>query len=322
MLRTLGERILGKMSATVAVTAPPRERRPSPASRGSAATRPADTVTPLRHDGGMKRSGTIERLVAEFDGCPVVDPLAELRARLVATFDDEPDLERWLHPAGAAPQTPVPGSLIDEAVGRALTAVQSLIVDSGAQLDRDALERLVLGIEQVRRSAESAAVAVAGVVDASNPFLDDGFRSGKNWLRHHAQLSRAEAFRRIQRARMQRRLPDWNDAADVGDVGIAQSELMGQIAANPRIDQQVLTDTRRRTARRRHRIVIPGFRTTGTIAGSSSPTRSALPRNPNVCAPAGRPPWLRARWRMDARRPVRRHRRGSVQQRAGPFHQR
>jgi len=81
---------------------------------------------------------------------------------------------------------------------------------------------------------------VAGVVDVQNPFVTDGFRTGKHWLRHRARLSRPEAFRRIQSARMHRRLRGWSDAAEVGDVGVAQSQLMAQVAANPRIDDQLL----------------------------------------------------------------------------------
>ncbi len=168
--------------------------------------------------------------------------LVALRSRLVETIDDEHDLESWLHPAGEAPSSAMPESLIDEAVQRAIADIHSLIIDSGARLSRDDLERLALGIERVRRCAEAAAVAVAGVVDDQNPFVRDGFRTGKNWIRHRGQLSRAEAFRRIQTARMHRRLPAWAAASEDGTVGVAQSQLMAQIAANPRIPDDTLTE--------------------------------------------------------------------------------
>ena len=185
----------------------------------------------------METLHDIEGVVAEIDGDAC---LAAIRARLTATFDDDPSLETWLHPVGESPSSALPESLIDEAIDQAVTHIQSLIIDSGARLDRDDLERLALGVERVRRCAEAAVVAVAGVADVQNPHIADGFRSGKNWIRHRAKLSPAEAFRRVQLARMHRRLPSWSWASESGEVGIAQSQLMAQIAANPRISDETL----------------------------------------------------------------------------------
>jgi hypothetical protein len=54
------------------------------------------------------------------------------------------------------------------------------------------------------------------------------------------QLSGPEAHRRVQTARLHEALPDWATAQADGDVGVAQSELMARIAANPRIASAVL----------------------------------------------------------------------------------
>ena len=64
--------------------------------------------------------------------------------------------------------------------------------------------------------------------------------SAKAWLKHRLQLSGAEAYRRVQTARMHTRLPLWASGAAVGQVGVAQSELIGQLAMNPRIDDATL----------------------------------------------------------------------------------
>ena len=82
--------------------------------------------------------------------------------------------------------------------------------------------------------------AIAGFVDTVQPFRSDGVFSAKAWLKHRLQLSGPEAFRRVQTARMHARLPLWASGAGVGQVGVAQSELMGQLAANPRIDPDAL----------------------------------------------------------------------------------
>jgi Domain of unknown function (DUF222) len=175
---------------------------------------------------------------ADFDG---LDWLERRRLQLRESVDDDRLLESWLHPsADAAPSDAPPPSLVDDAVDQAVRAIQALTIDGDARLGREAMDLLALGVERVRRCAEAAAVAVAGVVDEQNPFLTDGFRSGKNWIRHRNQLTAGEAFRRIQTARMHARLEQWADAAERGVVGVGQSHLMGQIAANPRIEPDVL----------------------------------------------------------------------------------
>ncbi len=164
--------------------------------------------------------------------------LRELRLRLAAT---PVGLEDWLQPAvDRVPTVAAPADLIDEAIGAALRSVERLIIDQHAQLDPAALERLTVGVEQVRRVAEAAAVAAAERVIETNPFRGDGFFTGKHYLTHRLQLSKRSSFHRCQMARAKHRLPVWFETFEAGDVGIDQTMLMAQVAANPRIPDDVL----------------------------------------------------------------------------------
>ena len=165
--------------------------------------------------------------------------LRSLRLRLAAT---PVRLDDWLHPSTeGVPIEAAPSDLIDEAIRAALRSIEQLMIDQNAQLDRAALERLAVGVEQVRRAAESAAVAVAERVVATNPFRSDGFFTGKAWLTHRLQLSKREAFHRCQMARMQPRLRLWSETFAAGEVGIEQTSLMAQIVANPRVPDDALS---------------------------------------------------------------------------------
>ena len=61
-------------------------------------------------------------------------------------------------------------------------------------------------------------------------------------MKHHLQLSGAEAYGRLQEARLRRAVGVWNNALAAGQVGVAQTRLMARIAANPRIAADVLHD--------------------------------------------------------------------------------
>jgi hypothetical protein len=96
------------------------------------------------------------------------------------------------------------------------------------------------GVEQLRRQATAAGIAVADHLDTAQPFRELGFFSAKNWMKHHLQLSGAEAFGRVQEAKLRRAARVWNHALVGGQVGVAQTRVMARIAANPRIDPEVL----------------------------------------------------------------------------------
>ena len=99
---------------------------------------------------------------------------------------------------------------------------------------------LVEGVEQLRRMVDATATDVAHVIDVSNPFRSQGYRNARTLLEQRAQLSGPEAHRRIQTARMREQLPEWAGTARNGTVGVAQSESMARVAANPRIDPDEL----------------------------------------------------------------------------------
>jgi hypothetical protein len=126
------------------------------------------------------------------------------------------------------------------AVTRASAALAGLFDVDLSALDATEMRSWLEGVEELRRVVEAAAVAAAGVVDRSNPFRAQGFLSTKTVVKHMCKLSGPEAHRRVQSARLHQVLPEWADAEADGRVGIAQSELMARIAANPRIAADVL----------------------------------------------------------------------------------
>jgi Domain of unknown function (DUF222) len=129
---------------------------------------------------------------------------------------------------------------VAELVRRASVAVDALQMLNPAVLSNESLDALAVGTEKVRRQVDAAGVAIAGHVDTTQPFRKDGYFSAKAWLKKRLQVSGVEAYRRVQTARMHDRLPLWASAANCGQVGVAQSELIGQLAANPRIDPDTL----------------------------------------------------------------------------------
>jgi hypothetical protein len=129
---------------------------------------------------------------------------------------------------------------VDELVARASAAVEMLQMLDVSLLSKDAVSTFAIGTERLRRQVDAVGVNVAGHVDRTNPFRRDGTLSVRAWLKHRLQLSGVEAHRRIQVARMQALLPLWANGAAAGMVGVAQSEVMAQVAANPRLEPEVL----------------------------------------------------------------------------------
>lgn len=130
--------------------------------------------------------------------------------------------------------------LIEAALKQAGEAVDVLCALDGDRLDGERLECLAVGVERLRRKVDRAGVVVTDHVDTSRAFRDEGFFTAKGWLKHRVGLSGVEAFRRVQTARMHRRIPLWAEAGLSGLVGVAQTELMARTVANPRIDEGVI----------------------------------------------------------------------------------
>jgi hypothetical protein len=165
--------------------------------------------------------------LSEVDGSgeslSAVARLDAIRLRLVESIDTEPAGDRA---AGIA---------------RGATAAVAALGDIDlSQLDAIEMRTWLVDIEQLRRSVEATAIAAAGAIDRHNPFRSQGFFSAKTAVKHMCKLSGPEAHRRVQTARLHHALPAWARAESDGDVGVAQSELMARIAANPRIASAVL----------------------------------------------------------------------------------
>jgi hypothetical protein len=110
-----------------------------------------------------------------------------------------------------------------------------------ASFDAPTVAAWATGVEQLRRQAHAAAIAVADHLDTAEPFRDLGYFTARAWMKHHLQLSGSEAHGRVQEARLRRAVTVWNNALAAGQVGVAQTRLMARIAANPRIEPDVLT---------------------------------------------------------------------------------
>jgi hypothetical protein len=123
---------------------------------------------------------------------------------------------------------------------RAAAATAALHDVDPAAFDAAEMRAWLEGVERTRRSVEAAAVAAAGAVDRSNPFREQGFFTAKSVVKHMCRLSGPEAHRRVQTARLHAGLPAWGDAEVDGQVGVAQSELMARVVANPRVPAEIV----------------------------------------------------------------------------------
>ena len=133
-----------------------------------------------------------------------------------------------------------PGDIVGAVVFQAINAIETLGDIAPDGIDTESLSQWADGIETVRRMIDAAATKAAGHVDRTNPYKDQGYFTAKTYLKQRLQLSGPEAHRRIQACRLHERLPHWADAETAGSVGIAQTELMARIAANPRVDDALL----------------------------------------------------------------------------------
>ncbi len=154
------------------------------------------------------------------DGTTAVERLEALRSQLAAGFDDAP--------------------AIDTVVERVAAATGTLHDVDPTNFDAATMRRWLEGVEQVRRTVEAAAVAAAGALDRSNPFRSQGFFTTKTVMKHMCRLSGPEAHRRVQTARLHTALPAWGEAEAGGEVGVAQSELMARVVANPRLPAHIV----------------------------------------------------------------------------------
>jgi hypothetical protein len=182
--------------------------------------------------------GQVDRAAGrQVDRAGFADAFSPRRAS--AGCGSDPDVLRVLDPYDEV----MPTELIEAVVGRAVAAVESLTAIDPAGLDSELVTQWAEGVERIRRQVDASGIAVADHLDTENPFREHGFFTAKAWLKHRLQLSGAEAFRRVQAARMQRRLSVWAGGERAGLVGVAQTELLARIAANPLLDDELLAES-------------------------------------------------------------------------------
>ena len=121
------------------------------------------------------------------------------------------------------------------AIETAQDSVGALAVVDPSSLDALELRSWLEGIEGIRRSVDAIGVAATGAIDRANTFGAQGFFSARSAVKHMCRLSGPEAHRRVRVARLHAALPDWREAHAAGRVGIAHTELMARVTANPDI---------------------------------------------------------------------------------------
>ena len=174
------------------------------------------SVTPPRHDGLMAlTSDSVQDRAAS----PTWADVDQVR---ILEIDD----------------APVSASVVEVLLERALLAVEDVAFIDPADVDASLLDRLAVGVEQLRRKVDAAADQIAGYVDEVAPFHSDGFFSARAWATHRLGLSGPETYRRVQVGRFHRRHILWANAATAGVVGVAQTALMARIVANPTISAE------------------------------------------------------------------------------------
>ena len=121
---------------------------------------------------------------------------------------------------------------IVEGLGRELTALQALDLDSLTAREVMALQRAV---EPVRRRLDHATDRLASHLDTTGARGADGHRTAKAAIKHVGRLPGAEAHGRVQTARGLRLLPAVEAAYGRGEIPTASVRAIATVASNPRV---------------------------------------------------------------------------------------
>lgn len=148
----------------------------------------------------------------------------------------------WIEP----PLSPV--SLPDDPFE--LLALGHAVIDKLNHCDLTALsaratQPYVDEVTELSSRTSALDVDAAGLIEAHGHGRSVGFGSTRSWLRHHHRLSGPTALARTQTMRLFELLPTWADAARSGDVGTDQTLLMSRVAANPRIQLDLVANVER-----------------------------------------------------------------------------
>ncbi len=109
--------------------------------------------------------------------------------------------------------------------------------DEIAVLSAADLAALARGFDRDRRIAEAALARLLQQVDVAGAFTGDGHRSVKAWGRATCNWSGGEAARFVKTGCMLARFESAATAAAAGELGVAQMHALGQLAANPRVNE-------------------------------------------------------------------------------------
>jgi hypothetical protein len=106
-----------------------------------------------------------------------------------------------------------------------------------AGLDDATVTKRFRALESKARRIEAELAIVIAEAKRRQLFLDDGHRSMAGWLRANANLANRQIRPRLQMADLVDDLPVVIDTLAAGHIGIAQTEQLATVAANPRCGQ-------------------------------------------------------------------------------------
>jgi len=114
-------------------------------------------------------------------------------------------------------------------------AIDVLLQAEAGPVDADSAAAEIAALERECRRLQAAQVELLGKIDSSGVYSADGHFSARVMMRHHAQLSGAEASKRFGVCRTLRDLPRIADAYRCGLVGTDQIRRLARVWSNPRV---------------------------------------------------------------------------------------
>ncbi len=115
-------------------------------------------------------------------------------------------------------------------------AISDLGADALIPADADEAAQWLGDLEVAHRRLRAVMLGLVAEIDRAGLHRVDGHTSAKAMVRHICGVSSREAGRRVDAIRAVSDLPSVGDAFAAGEIGVEQVELLGRVAANPRVN--------------------------------------------------------------------------------------
>ena len=121
----------------------------------------------------------------------------------------------------------------------AKSAVFDVVRNLDAIADGGQLGDLLVDLDRLARTVESALIQVVARAENSQGFRDDGHSSLSGWIRSRVNWTTGDASARVRSARMMADIPDALDKLADGDLGVAQARRIARLHANDRVRESL-----------------------------------------------------------------------------------